>query len=126
MSKELPYAIERIDDGELLLLNEDNKTYSFRGSEMGTPFRYVYEVLMESDKCKGKFRVLDIDKVKQSINLEGMVDICAGPMSVEQIQREVGHYMQRNPDRMIVDIKQRENDCYVSIYIPTKDFEKKW
>ena len=54
MEKNKPKLIQRIDDGELLKLNEDKETYSFVKSEMAEPFRYTYNVLMKS--YKGKFR----------------------------------------------------------------------
>jgi len=57
MEKNKPTLIERIDDGELLRLNDDNKTYSFINSKMGEPFRYTYEVLMKH--YQKRFRELE-------------------------------------------------------------------
>lgn len=51
--------IERIDDGELLIRNDDN-TYSFVKNYSYEPFRYAYDVLMKHADCKGKFRGLEI------------------------------------------------------------------
>jgi len=50
--------IERIDDGEILELNNDGKTYSFIKSEMASPHKYTLERLMEDPRAKGKFRII--------------------------------------------------------------------
>lgn len=55
-----PKLIERIEDGELLKLNEDG-TYSFINSIMAAPYKYTYERLMEDKRAKGYFREVKIE-----------------------------------------------------------------
>ena len=74
------------------------------------------------------------------IDLEDMTDICGGPMTLKQVNREIHHYMNtKTPEKMVITIERdRNKETYIShynsenihqkyysvIYIPNKDFEK--
>jgi len=53
-----------------------------------------------------------------------LVDVCGGPMTLEQINREVVHYMLglHKPKRLIIDIKRRKKGYYAVIWMSRKDF----
>ena len=55
-----------------------------------------------------------------------MVDICGGKMTLGDINKEIIHYMQRSPKRLIVDIKRKKNGYHATLWISKKDFEKPW
>ena len=58
--------------------------------------------------------------------MKGMVDVCVGPMSSEDIGREISHYLNscKQPSKMVVKIERQELRYFVRIYIPIKDFQK--
>jgi hypothetical protein len=59
-SEYIPAVIERIDDGELFTLNDDNKTYSSHAMKTKFPghltFQFEFDILMK--RFKGHFRIL--------------------------------------------------------------------
>lgn len=63
----VPFIIERISDGELLQLNEDNVTYSFNNSKIG--YSYSWARLFLDPRAKGSFRAIGWAKVE---NLESI------------------------------------------------------
>ena len=68
-------------------------------------------------------------KMKKSLSLERMTDICAGRMTVEEINREINHYMIcKTPSKMVITIERNKKigGFYSAIYIPIKDFEKQY
>lgn len=66
----VPFTIERVSDGEILQLNEDNKTYSFtrRNGGMGVVI-YSWGRLFRDHRCKGEFKPLSWVKIE---NLESV------------------------------------------------------
>ena len=56
LRENLSKRVERIDDGEILNLN-DNGTYSFINSCMHKPYEYSLERLMEDPRARGKFKI---------------------------------------------------------------------
>lgn len=63
----VPFTIERISDGELLHLNQDNKTYSFKDCK--TDYDYSWARLFLDPRAKGYFRALGWAKIE---NLESI------------------------------------------------------
>lgn len=62
----VPFTIERISDGSILQLNEDNKTYSYKyWHSIGN--RYSWSRLFADHRCPGDFRALGWVKIE---NLE--------------------------------------------------------
>ena len=58
--------------------------------------------------------------------MKGMVDVCAGRMTLKEVTEEITRYMLgRNPSRLIVDIQLKPNGSHATIWIPIKDFKKK-
>ena len=64
----IPFNVERVSDGEILQLNEDNKTYSFthRNGGMGVVI-YTWGRLFRDSRCIGAFKPLGWVKIE---NLE--------------------------------------------------------
>jgi len=59
--------------------------------------------------------------MKKIINLEKMVDVCAGDLKLLNINREIKHYRRLyDSNRVVIDII----DEYAKIYIPLKNFKK--
>jgi hypothetical protein len=56
---------------------------------------------------------------------KNLVDVCAGPMTVDEIKRELTHYMNKMPQKLIIDIDRREKGYYATLYITKRDFTKK-
>jgi len=63
----VPFTIERISDGELLHLNSNNRTYSFKDCK--TDVDYTWARLFLDPRAKGSFRALGWAKVE---NLESI------------------------------------------------------
>ena len=64
----------------------------------------------------------------KKIDLEGMVDVVGGNMTLSQLTNEIKNYVYwKSPSKMVVTIeKDRKFKRYYSrIYIPEKDFKKK-
>jgi len=59
--------------------------------------------------------------------LEEYVDVCAGKMTLEEVGKEIIHYMLKSPENMIVTIERNDEvkGYYSTIYISKKDFEEK-
>lgn len=55
----------------------------------------------------------------------GMVDVCGGKMTLDDVVREVGHYMLKSPTRMMVDIRRKKDGYHAYIWIPKKCFDEK-
>ena len=55
----------------------------------------------------------------------GMVDVCGGKMTLNDVVREIRHYMLKSPTRLVVDIRRKKNGYHATIYIPKKCFDKK-
>ena len=62
-----PELIRRIDDGQMLRRNADN-TYSFVDSEMGEPYKYTFERLMDDPRCKGAFELIPDEEPEFDFN----------------------------------------------------------
>jgi hypothetical protein len=63
----VPFTVERISDGELLHLNPNNTTYSFKDCKNGC--EYSWARLFLDPRAKGQFRVLGWSKIE---NLESI------------------------------------------------------
>lgn len=63
----VPFTIERISDGELLYLNQDNKTYSFKDCKMD--YQYSWARLFLDPRAKGEFKAIYWSKIE---NLESI------------------------------------------------------
>ncbi len=63
----VPYSVERISDGELLYLNEDNKTYSFKDCKMD--YNYSWARLFLDPRAKDSFKAIGWVKIE---NLESI------------------------------------------------------
>lgn len=63
----IPFNIERVSDGDILQLNEDNKTYSFTNSISSIPSEYTWGRLFRDSRCVGAFKPLGWVKIE---NLE--------------------------------------------------------
>lgn len=57
--------------------------------------------------------------------MKNMVDVCAGKMTIREVQREIYHYMLKSPKRLIVDIKRKMGGYYTTLYITEKDFKRR-
>ncbi len=66
----IPHSIERISDGEILYLNEDNKTYSFKEIKgYGSSPEYSWARLFLDSRAKGEFKAIGWAKIE---NLESI------------------------------------------------------
>lgn len=55
--------------------------------------------------------------------MKGMVDVCAGKMTLGDVSQEIRHYFTvKSPSRMVVDIVRRKDGYHTVIWIPEKDF----
>ena len=60
------------------------------------------------------------------ITTRGMVDVCSGKMTLDDVEREIAHYMAvKSPACMVVHICRKKGGYHATIWIPKKDFEKK-
>jgi hypothetical protein len=58
--------------------------------------------------------------------MKGMVDVCAGKMTLSELSREISTEMFiRKPTQMIIDIRLKEDGYRATIWIPKKEFGKK-
>lgn len=61
----------------------------------------------------------------------GMVDVCGGKMTLDDVVREVRHYMAlyaklgRPVTHMVVDIRRKKDGYHATIWIPKKCFDEK-
>ena len=66
----IPFTIERVSDGELLYLNEDNRTYSFKevhgyeGGGGGGFGEYTWGRLFRDHRCPEAFRAIGWVKIE--------------------------------------------------------------
>ena len=61
------------------------------------------------------------------IDLDKMVDICRGKMTLKELNREIAFYMQqKNPELLVVTIeKNLDRGGYIStLYVSRRDFFK--
>lgn len=63
----IPYSIERISDGSILYLNEDNQTYSLEDGKNGC--KWTWGRLFMDSRCTGEFKVIGWVKLS---NIESM------------------------------------------------------
>lgn len=64
--------------------------------------------------------------MSEKIDLEKLVDVCAGPMDMVTLENEIGHYLLRKPEKLVITIdkiKGKENRYYTTIYMTEKDFK---
>jgi hypothetical protein len=58
---------------------------------------------------------------------KGLVDVVSGKMTLQDVEREIIHYMMKSPKRLIVDIQRREDKdpkgYYVAVWMSKKDFK---
>jgi hypothetical protein len=55
-----------------------------------------------------------------------MIDVCAGPMTIKDVLREIEFYDYYNkPEHIIIDIKKTKDHYYATIYIDKNSFGKK-
>ena len=60
----------------------------------------------------------------QEVIMKNMVDVCAGKMTIQEVTRELIHYMLKSPQRLVIDIKRKKGGYRTTIYIPLKDFKE--
>ena len=65
----IPFTIERVSDGRILQLNDDNKTYSFTDTITLSPNKYSWGRLFMDHRCVGAFKPIGWVKIE---NLETM------------------------------------------------------
>ncbi len=57
--------------------------------------------------------------------MKGMIDVCAGKMSLKQAEREIAQYVYwYSPTRLMADIRRKKDGYHVTIWIPKKDFDR--
>lgn len=58
--------------------------------------------------------------------MKGMVDVCGGKCKDHEITREIFHYLQKKPSKMVVEITPDELDYFkLTIWINEEDFKTK-
>ena len=60
--------------------------------------------------------------------LEKMVDVCAGKITIKELNGEIINYMFKSPQLIVITIERkptREEGYYSTIYLTKEDFEKK-
>ena len=55
--------------------------------------------------------------------MKGMVDVCVGPMNIADVEREIQHYMQKAPKRLVVDIRLKKSGYHVAVWLDKKTFD---
>jgi hypothetical protein len=65
------------------------------------------------------------EKLKQE--LEKLVDVCVGKMTLKEINNELLYYMRKSPELLIITIEGSEIDgrYYSTVYLTPKDFNEK-
>lgn len=62
------------------------------------------------------------------LRIKNLVDVCVGPMTIEQICNEVRNYLTscKQPSRLYLKIKrQKDGKFFTKIFMKDKDFKKK-
>jgi len=67
------------------------------------------------------------EKTKKYLK-ENYVDVCVGPMTLEEIEYEIRHYITqyKGLKQLVIDINQKENIYQTAIYMRKSDFKRKW
>ena len=56
---------------------------------------------------------------------KGLVDVCAGRMSIKDVHREIDHYITyKYPKQLIVDIQREGNEYRTTFWMSEEDFLK--
>lgn len=61
---------------------------------------------------------------KISKALEGMINICARKMNINELNYEIKNYMMKSPSLMVVTIERKEDGYYSTIYMTKEDLRK--
>ncbi len=116
--KKVPKLVERVDDGEILRLNGDGKTYSFVNSHMHTPHRYTHQRLFRDQRSTGKFREFEgIDLSSKIINCARQIRN-GKPYSLFAVKRSImlpsptnqGNYLYANNPALKKEFNQYISD----------------
>ena len=57
---------------------------------------------------------------KISKALEGMVNVCAKKMNINELNDKIRNYIMKSPSLMVVTIERKEDGYYSTIYINKK------
>mgnify|MGYP007070556844 CR=1 FL=1 len=67
-----------------------------------------------------------VDPDMKQFDNDYMIDVFHGPVNLRELSREIRHYIERSPERMVIEIWKYHNlQRYVSIiYLTKADFER--